>query len=279
MFVAGSTDEPLAEFGPLRQFNGAWCSGGSGVRLRLEQPEQATGGESGDAEHQVTEHLGGTADPQMTTAVVVLDGAVDALGGGALVVDQVVWIRHVDGAAGGAFGGDLGLERGLAAGVAVNNCDTSRRLAIGDDRGGIVGGIHDVIEPDDALLAFAGERDGDLAVMHRGRGENGGDRHHAGGDIEMELVAVPGGGEAAAVALAAGVAADRQFGEHRVKGLAALAFDPGQRLGWRGLAFSGTPAPTWRLGWRRRIVGGRRRVGGLWFGLGLFTRIDLGGVA
>ena len=48
----------------------------------------------------------------MTTAIVVLDGAVDALGGSALVVDQVVRIGHVDGAAGGAFGGDLGLQRG-----------------------------------------------------------------------------------------------------------------------------------------------------------------------
>src|SRR5690349_15140280 len=125
------TIEPLAEFGPLRQFNGARGSGGSRRRLRLEQIEQATGGKSGDAEHQVAEHLEGPADPQMTTAVVVFDGAVGALGGGALVVDQVVRIGHVDGAAGGAFGGDLGLERGLAASVAVNNCDTSRRLAIG----------------------------------------------------------------------------------------------------------------------------------------------------
>src|SRR4051794_40494968 len=95
----------------------------------------------------------------------------------------------------------------------------------------------------------------------------------------MELVAIPGGGEAATVALAAGVAADRQFGEHLVEGLAALAFDPGQRLGRRGLAFTGTPAPTRRLGWWWRIGGGWRRVGGVWFGLGLFPRVDLGGIA
>src|SRR4051794_2578156 len=201
--------EPLAEFGPLRQFNGAWGSGGSGVRLRLEQLEQAAGRESGDAEHQVAEYLEGTADPQMTTAVVVLDGAVDALGGGALVVDQVARIGHVDGAPGGAFGGDLGLQRGLTAGIPVDDRDASRRLAIGNDRSGIVGGVHDVIEPDDALLTFAGERDGDLAVVNRGRGENGGDRHHACGDVAMELVAIPGSGEAATVALATSVAADR----------------------------------------------------------------------
>src|SRR5947209_7983920 len=132
--------EPLAEFRPLRQFNGVWGSGGSGERLRLEQLEQAPGGEGGDAEHQVAEDLEVAADAQMTTAVVVLDGAVDAFGGGALVVDPVIRIGHVDGAAGGAFGGDLGLQRGLTAGVAVDDRDPSRRLAIGADRGGMVGG-------------------------------------------------------------------------------------------------------------------------------------------
>src|SRR3954449_2861191 len=76
-------------------------------------------------------------------------------------------------------------------------------------RRGVLGGVHDVVEPDDALLALAGERDGDLAVVNRGRGKNGGDRHHAGGDVEMELVAIPGSGEAATVALATRVAADR----------------------------------------------------------------------
>src|SRR6201996_6889680 len=206
-------------------------SGGNGMRLRLEQIEQATGGEGGDAEPQVAEHLEVAADTQMTTAAVVLDGAVDALGGGALVVDQVIRIGHVDGAAGGAFGGDLGLQGGVTAGGAGGDRDPSPRPAIGDDRGGIVGGVHDVIEPDDALLALAGERDGDLAVVNRGSGQNGGDRHHAGGDVEMELVAVPCGGEAATVALAAGVAADRQFGQHFLKRLRALALDPGQRLG------------------------------------------------
>src|SRR3954447_14326540 len=54
--------------------------------------------------------------------------------------------------------------------------------------------------------------------------------------FEMELVAVPGGGEAATVALASGVAADRQFGEHLVEALAALAFDPGQRAGFHPCA-------------------------------------------
>src|SRR3954468_13319054 len=165
------TDEPLAEFTSLRRFNGIRGSGGTGVRLRLEQLEQATGGESGNAEHQVAEYLDGAADPQMTPAVVVFEGAIDALGGGALVVDQIIRIGHVDGAAGSAFGGDFGLQHGVTAGVAVDDRYASHSLAIGDDGGGIVGGVHDVVEPDDALLALAGERDGDLAVVNRGGGE------------------------------------------------------------------------------------------------------------
>src|SRR5271165_6056879 len=230
------------------------------MRLRREQIKQATGGESGDAEHQVAEYLEVAADTQMTTAVVVLDGAIGALGGGAL-------------------GGNLGLQRGLTAGVAVDDRDASRSMAIGDDGSGIVGGVHDVIEPDDALAALAGERDGDLAVVNRGGGKNGGDRHHACGDVEMELVAVPGGGEAATVALAAGVAADRQFSQHFLESLRALVLDPGQRLGWRGLALARPAAPARRLGRRRGIAGGWRRVDGLWFGLGLFARVDLGRIA
>src|SRR4051794_41388811 len=80
----------------------------------------------------------------------------------------------------------------------------SRSLTIGDGGGGIVGGVHDVIEPDDALLALAGERDGDLAVVNRGGGENGGDRHHAGRGRRMGLEGVPGGGEGPTRSLAAG---------------------------------------------------------------------------
>src|SRR4051812_50203942 len=104
--------------------------------MRLEQLEQATGGEGDDAEHQVAEDLEVAAGPQMTTAVVVLDGAVDAFGGGALVVDQVIRIGHVDGTAGGAFGGDFDLQRGLTAGGGVDGCRPAPPPANGGGRGG-----------------------------------------------------------------------------------------------------------------------------------------------
>src|SRR3954470_11655012 len=109
--------------------------------MRLEQLEQATGGEGDAAEHQVAEDLEVAADPQMTTAVVVRDGAVDAFGGGALVVDQVIRIGHVDGAAGGAFGGDFDLQRGLTAGVAIDDRAPSRPVEIGENRGATLAAV------------------------------------------------------------------------------------------------------------------------------------------
>ena len=64
-----------------------------------------------------------------------------------------------------ALGGDFGLERGIAAGVAVDHRNPAGGEAIIDDRLGVVCGIHQVVEPHDALFAGSGERDGDLAVM------------------------------------------------------------------------------------------------------------------
>src|SRR3954447_20362126 len=77
--------------------------------------------------------------------------------------------------------------------------------------------------------------------------------------FEMELVAVPGGGEAATVALATGVAADRQFGEHLVEALAALAFDPGQRAGFHPCAadHAGAAAGVEATDYRRAATGPR----------------------
>src|SRR3954469_10362965 len=77
--------------------------------------------------------------------------------------------------------------------------------------------------------------------------------------FEMELVAVPGGGEAATVALATGIAADRQFGEHLVEALAALAFDPGQRAGFHPCAadHAGAVAGVEATDYRRGGTGAR----------------------
>src|SRR3954465_11253515 len=77
--------------------------------------------------------------------------------------------------------------------------------------------------------------------------------------FEMELVAVPGGGEAATVALATGGAAGRQFGEHLVEALAARAFDPGQRAGFHSCAadHAGAAAGVEATDYRRAATGPR----------------------
>jgi hypothetical protein len=46
--------------------------------------------------------------------------------------------------------------------------DAALREGILDNDLGVIGGVHDVVAPGDALLASPGERDGDLAVMGRG---------------------------------------------------------------------------------------------------------------
>src|SRR3954469_443911 len=51
------------------------------------------------------------------------------------------------------------------------------------------------------------------------------------------------------------------------------------RVSGRGFTLARPTTPARRLGWRRRIIGGRRRVRGLWLGLGFFTPVDLGCVA
>ena len=86
-----------------------------------------------------------------------------------------------------ALGGDFSLERGIAAGVAVNHRNPAGGEAIIDDRPGVVCGIHEVVEPHDALFAGPGERDGNLAVMDGSGGEDRGDGDDAVGGTRCSL--------------------------------------------------------------------------------------------
>ncbi len=104
-----------------------------------------------------------------------------------LVIGGVPGIRDFDQPAPCALGGDFGLKRGIAAaGVAVDH----RNPAGGLRQSSMIGcasyaGIHEVVEPHDALFAGPGERDGDLAVMGGSGGEDRGDGDDAVGGIEM----------------------------------------------------------------------------------------------
>jgi hypothetical protein len=73
-------------------------------------------------------------------------------------------------------GEDLGFAVLVGAWVDVDDGDAALGEGILDDGLGVIGGVHDVVAPGDALLAGPGERNGDLAVVGRGRSEDGGNR-------------------------------------------------------------------------------------------------------
>ena len=170
------------------------------VKSGAEQPDDAVGGECNDAEHQVAERLEVAANAEMAATEFIFDARIGAFCGGPLVVCQVGGVGDFDQSAPCALGGDFSLERGIAAGVAVNHRNPAGGEAIIDDRLGVVCGIHEVVEPHDALFAGPGERDGDLAVMGGSGGEDRGDGDDAVGGIEMQLVTDPGFPEPLAVA-------------------------------------------------------------------------------
>src|SRR5271165_3823971 len=181
-----------------------------------------------------------TADAEVSGAELVLEAGIGALRHSADFVQFVVSIGDVD----------EGLAVFIGAWVDVDDRDAALREGILDNGLGVIGGVHEVVAPSDALLAGPGERDGDLAVVGRCRSENGGDRDAGLADIEMELVADPRAGEALGVALEADIAPGRQFRAHFGDGLGALTLQPGGWLRGRHVAFARPPAA--RLGCRRR---------------------------
>ena len=86
-----------------------------------------------------------------------------------IFVKFVVTLGDVDEGATSPLGEDLGFAVGVGAWVDVDDGDAALREGIGDNGLGVVGGVHAVVAPGDALLAGPGERDGDLAVMGRGK--------------------------------------------------------------------------------------------------------------
>ena len=185
--------EPLAEIGGRRIFcRPRRFSGRLEALHRAEQPEDAVCGKNSDTSHQVAERLEMASDPEMAGAEFVLQAGVGAFGGGSFVVGRIPRICDVDQPAACPLGGDFGLAACVATGVALDHGNPARGDAIIDDGLGIVGGIHEIVEPNGTLFAGPGERDGDLAVMGGSGGENGGDRDAAIGGIPR--VKRPGAG-------------------------------------------------------------------------------------
>jgi hypothetical protein len=203
----------------------------SRLRFSTEQPEEAVGGQDSDAEHQVAEHLHRPSHAHRSTAELVLEASIGPFGVGALPIAQIIRIGDTDQLAALALAVDLGTQAGVTPGVVVDDRDSPCGPDVLNEDGGIVGGVHQVVKPDDAAGALAGQRQGGLAVVGGGGGEHGGDRDHAIGDVEVQLVADPALLEPLAVGLGADVASRGQVGQHRLQGLLALTLEPGRLLG------------------------------------------------
>src|SRR5208283_992093 len=217
-------------------------SGGGGAEGR--DPQDLIGGEDEHAERQVAFDLDGAAHAHEPGAELVLETGVDALGHGAEIEEAVVWVGDADAPHAGDLLGAFGFRFMLRTKIAVDQRRMAERLAVPVDDFGVVGCVHRLIEIDDAGAGHGHEGNGDLAVVHGGRGQHAGDG--------------AGGG---------------QLGEHFRKALRGLPFEARRLRLWPLLALSRASAPFWRLG------GGRRRIVFPVFLDGLLARFDLGGVA
>jgi len=217
--------------------------------------------------------LDGAAHAHEPGAELVLHPGIDAFGHGAEIEEPVVRVRDADAPHAGDLLGAFGFRFMLRTKIAVDQRRMAERLAVPVDDFGVVGCVHRLIEIDDAGAGHGHEGNGDLAVVHGGRGQHAGDGDLAAGDVEMQLVADPCLLIALAVLLAADVAGGGQLGEHFRKALRGLPFEARRLRLWPLLALSRASAPFWRLG------GGRRRIVFPVFLDGLLARFDLGGVA
>ena len=164
----------------------------------------------------------------------------------------------------------------LGAKVGVDDRLMAERAAVVMNGGGVVGGVHEIVEIGNPRAGHGHQGNGDLTVVNGSRGQHAGDGDLAAGDIDMQLVADPGLLVALAVFLGADVAGGGQLGEHLVDGLRGLPLQP-RRLGlWPLLVLARASALA------RRLSAIGRRIVLLVVGLvrrRLLARLDLGGVS
>src|SRR5271166_1441066 len=217
------------------------------------------------------------ADAEKSGAELVFQTGVDAFGHGAEIVDQVVEVGHVDELQALDLAAPFSLALVVGAKVSVDDGGVAERPAVGVDRRGVVGGVHEIVEIGDAGAGHGHQGNSDLAVVDGGRGQHAGDRDLAVCHVDVEFVPGPGLFVALAVFLAAEVAGGGQVGEHLAEVLRDLPLET-RRLRLRTLfvlAWASARA-------RRRGIIGRRGIVFAVVGLildRLLARFDLGGVA
>src|SRR5271154_3594167 len=216
------------------------------------------------------------ADTEKSGTELVFQTGVDAFVHGGEILDPVVEVGDVDELEALDLAAPFGLALVVGAKVAVDDGGVAERPALIVDGGGVVGGVHEIVEIGDAGAGHGHQGNGDLAVVDGGRGQHAGDRDLAAGHVDVEFVPGPGLFVALAVFLAADVAGGGQVGEHLAEALRDLPLET-RRLRLRTLFVL-----AWTSALARRGIIGRRGIVFAVVGLvldRLLARFDLGGVA
>src|SRR5271165_4915336 len=202
-----------------RNFPWFWIAGAGGSGWRWPEAgdaEDLIGGERDDAEHEVAFDLDRAAHAQEPGAEFVLQSSIDAFDHGAEIVDDVICVGHVDELHPVDLPFPFGLDLMLGAKVAVDDRRVAERTAVVMNGGGVVGGVHEIVEIGNPRAGHGHQGNGDLTVVNGGRSQHAGDGDLAASDVDMQLVADPGFLVALAVFLGADIASGGQFGKHLV---------------------------------------------------------------
>ena len=161
----------------------------------MEHPENLFRGDDQHAKHQMGIDLVMAANPDMASAVIVLQLAVDPFG---LTTGLI------------AFGFMRRKGNLLAApGIVVNQRNVIQTSGFVTDNRTAIGRIGQVVELGDLLRTHVHQRQSHLTVVQRRRGQNRTDWDVAIRRVDVEFVADPGLPETLAVFLAAEVAGRR----------------------------------------------------------------------
>ena len=109
------------------------AGGGPGV----DDTDDLIDDERDDAEHEMAFDLECAADVEKSGAELVFQTDVDAFGHGAEIVDQVIEVGHVDELQALDFAAPFGQRE---------RCGVAQLPAVIVDRGGVVGGVHEIVE-------------------------------------------------------------------------------------------------------------------------------------
>src|SRR5271165_6020767 len=130
------------------------------------------------------------------------------------IIDDVICVGHVDELHPVDLPFPFGLDLMLGAKVAVDDRRVAERTAVVMNGGGVVGGVHEIVEIGNPRAGHGHQGNGDLTVVNGVRSQHAGDGDLAASDVDMQLVADPG----FLVALAVFLGADIAGGHDRAAG-------------------------------------------------------------